>query len=77
MTINQEQFLLALQRNPQAVADLPPDTFRRYAGGRLPRSFQWLLRHPQLLSTLAELAQSSQQSTMDPRLLTKHPLSTP
>lgn len=57
-------FGTALRRVPAAAMEIPPETVRRYASGQLPRVVRWLLRHPDLLTVLAELstAQAAQES---------------
>lgn len=61
--MNYEVFRNALQVNPEAALDLTPDTFRRYASGQLPKSLVWLLRHPKLLHTLAQMTNASSSSS--------------
>lgn len=54
----------ALRYHPAAAADLPAETYRRYVQGQLPKPILWLLRHPGMLRTLADLA--DEQSSPSP-----------
>ena len=45
------------------IAELPPETFRRYASGELPRAVQWLMRHPALLRTIADFVEATDAKT--------------
>jgi hypothetical protein len=56
-------FHQVLQRHPEAVAELPPETFRRYASGELPRAVQWLMRHPAMLRTIADFVEATDAKT--------------
>lgn len=63
-------FLEALAENPEAIQELSPMTFWRYANGILPKGIDWLMRHPNLLRALAEDAE--RQQAQEPELAGVH-----
>jgi hypothetical protein len=63
-------FCEAMRRHPEAVSELAPETFRRYASGELPKAVDWLLRHPDMLRTLVELLER-EAARRDSQSLTK------
>lgn len=67
---NYEEFRIALQHHPEAVADLPLETYRKYAKGDLPRQIRWLLRHPRFMRQVADLMETGPMTPIDPRVAT-------
>src|SRR5687768_6070699 len=58
---NAEALIAALRRNPEAMAELTPQTLRNYVAGSLPRSLTWMLRFPSLLKDLGEILEQAHQ----------------
>ena len=60
--IRYERFRATLAASPEAVKELSDDSILRYARGQFPKALLWLIRHPALLSALAEDAQQQKEA---------------
>lgn len=55
----------ALKQHPDALKSLPETTRDRYRAGQLPKAILWLLRHPGLLRTLADMTETPSETLKD------------